>query len=76
MLRYLHVEHGEDQHLKGNSYLNVEITPFICVKVKIEQGQGLRSGLGLKLNAHKKDLIKNKKLKNKRNSNLNVKVTP
>jgi hypothetical protein len=65
LLRCLHVKHGEEQHLKGHLDLNVKVTPSIHVKVKIEQGQGSRSRLGLKLNAHKEDLIKNKKLKNK-----------
>jgi hypothetical protein len=32
--------------------------------------------LGLGSDAHKKDLIKNKKLKNRRNLNLNVEATP
>jgi hypothetical protein len=32
--------------------------------------------LGLRSNAHKKDLIKNKKLKNKRNLDMSVKATP
>jgi hypothetical protein len=44
----------------------------VHVKVKIKQGQGLRLGL----DAHREDLIKNKELKNKGYSNLNVKVTP
>jgi hypothetical protein len=81
LLRCLYVGHGEEQHItieiKRNLALNVEATLLVHVKVEIEQGQGLRSWLlGLRLNAHKKDLIKNKELINKRNSNLNVKVTP
>jgi hypothetical protein len=71
LLRCLHVEHGEEQHLSGNSKMNVEATPFLHVKVKIKQGQGL--GLKLGLNLEKEDLIKNKELKNRENSNLNVK---
>jgi len=74
LLTCLHVEHGEEQHLSGNSDLNVKATPFIHVKVKIEQGS--RSGLGLKVIAHKEDLIRKRKLKNRRNSNLNVETTP
>jgi hypothetical protein len=38
LLKYLYVEHGEEQHLKGNLDLNVEVTPSIHVKIKIEQG--------------------------------------
>jgi hypothetical protein len=37
--------------------MNVEATPFVDVKVKIEQDQGSRSGLGLRF-AHKEDPIK------------------
>ncbi len=64
MLRYLYVEHGEEQHIRGNSNLNVERTHSVHVKVEIEQGS--RPGLGLGLDANKEDLIKNKKLKNRR----------
>jgi hypothetical protein len=74
LLKCLHVEHGEEQHLKGNSKLTVETTPSVHVKVEIEQGS--RSRLGLGSNAHKEDLMKNKKLKNRRNLDLNVKTTP
>jgi hypothetical protein len=70
MLRCLHVEHREEQCLKRNSNLNVETTPFVHVKVEMEQGS--RSRLGLGSNGHKEDLMKNKKLKNKRNLDLNV----
>jgi hypothetical protein len=38
LLRCLYVEHGEEQHLKENSDLNVEVTPYVHVKIKIEQG--------------------------------------
>ncbi len=43
-------------------------------KVEIEQGS--RSRLGLGSNGHKEDMVKNKKLKNRRNLDLNVKATP
>ncbi len=61
-------------HIKGNSNLNVETTPFVHVKVEIKQGS--RSRLGLGSNAHKEDLMKNNKLKNRRNLDLNVEATP
>jgi hypothetical protein len=35
LLSCLHVEHGEEQHLRGNSDLNVKATSFVHVKVKI-----------------------------------------
>jgi len=70
LLKCLHVEHGEEQHLRGISSLNVETTPLAHVKVEIEEGQGSRFGLGL--NAKKEDLIRNKELKNRANSDLNV----
>jgi hypothetical protein len=72
LLKCIHVEHGEEQHLRGNSNLNVETTPLAHVKVEIEQGQGSKLGLGL--NAKNEDLIKNKELKNRVNSDLNVKA--
>jgi hypothetical protein len=56
LLRCLHVEHGEEQHLRSNSNLNVRKTPSIHGKVEI--GQGSRSTLGLRSDAHKEDLIK------------------
>jgi hypothetical protein len=40
LLTCLHVEHGKEQHPRGNSNMNVEATSFVHVKVKIEQGQG------------------------------------
>jgi hypothetical protein len=51
LLRCLHVEHGEEQQLKGNLDLNVKATPFVHVKVEIGQGQGLVSRFGLGLDA-------------------------
>jgi hypothetical protein len=42
------------------------------VKVEIKQGQGSISSLGL--DVEREDLIINKELKNKGNSNLNVKA--
>jgi hypothetical protein len=36
LLRCLHVEHGEKQHLKGDSNMYVEATSFVHVKVKIK----------------------------------------
>jgi hypothetical protein len=64
LLRCLHVEHGEEQHFKakirGNSNMIIEATCLMHVKVKIKQGQRSRLGLGLRLDAHKKNLIKNK----------------
>jgi hypothetical protein len=51
LLRCLHVEHGEEQHLRENLDLNVKATPFVHVKIKIEQGQGSISRFGLGLDA-------------------------
>ncbi len=45
LLRCLYVEHGEEQHLTWNLDLNVKATPFVHVKVEIEQGQGSVSSL-------------------------------
>jgi hypothetical protein len=42
--------------------LNVEATPLVHVKVKIKQGQGLGSRLGLRLDVKGEDLIINKEL--------------
>jgi hypothetical protein len=35
LLSCLHVEHGEEQHLKSNLDMSVEATPFVHVKVNI-----------------------------------------
>jgi hypothetical protein len=70
--RCLHVEHEEEQHLKGDLDLNVWTTSSIHVNVNIKQGS--RSRLGFGSNAHKEGLIRSKELKNRRNSNLNVKA--
>jgi hypothetical protein len=74
LLRCLHVKHGEEQHLRGNSNLNVETTPFVHVKGEIKQGS--RSGLGLGSDAYKEYVIKNTKLKKRRNLHLNVEAAP
>jgi hypothetical protein len=43
---------------RGNSYLNIEATSLVHVKIKIEYGQGSTSRLGLGLDVEKEDLIK------------------
>ncbi len=54
--------------------MNVEATPLPHVKVEIEHGQGSRSRLGL--DVKREDLMKNKELKNRGNSYVNVKAIP
>jgi hypothetical protein len=51
--------------------MNVEATLLVLVKVEIKQGQGWGSKLGLGLATHRKELIRNKELKNRGNSNMN-----
>jgi hypothetical protein len=60
LLRCLHVEDGEEQHLTRNSNFNIEATPLVHVKIEIGEGQASESRLGLGLNARREYLIKNK----------------
>jgi hypothetical protein len=61
---------------KKTTHLNVEATLLVHVEVEMEQGQGLGSWLGLRLNACKENLIKKTRSSCKFKHNVTKKFNP